>query len=135
MVVMGGWCGVSVTHRFLEVQLFTDYKNGDEINLSTLFNLGKVIFTMYTFGTCKHIHSLSKITNACPSAVCVVHLSHKQNNRGGWLLLGYYKLAASLMVPLLPRGRQNTYLVYFPRRLRPGKPSSVGPSGGSNNTN
>lgn len=46
--------GISVTHRFLEVQLFTDYKNGDEINLSTLFNLGKVIFTvrvnMYTHG-------------------------------------------------------------------------------------
>lgn len=49
-----GAISVPVTHRFLEVQLFTDYKNGDEINLSTLFNFGKVIFTMYTFRTCKH---------------------------------------------------------------------------------
>lgn len=54
----GGWAGgISVTHRFLEVQLFTGYKNGDEINLSTLFNFGKVIFTMYTFGTCKQTHT------------------------------------------------------------------------------
>lgn len=57
--------GISVTHRFLEVQLFTDYKNGDEINLSTLFNLGKVIFTMYTFGTCKHAHTRGSITKRC----------------------------------------------------------------------
>ena len=93
--------GISVTHRFLEVPLFTDYKNGDEINLSTLFNFGKVIFTMYTGRTCKHTHTaLDNQPNRPPAPVLVHHLpgrschphphrvarlSHKQNNWPGSL--------------------------------------------------
>lgn len=70
--------------------VYRNYKNGDEINLSTLFNFGKVIFTMYVKRrtTCKHTytpgHHRPPDNNYCPPThrgLSVVHLSHKQNNR------------------------------------------------------
>lgn len=97
---------ISVTHRFLEVQLFTDYKNGDEINLSTLFNFGKVIFTMYTSRTCKHRPAVRRprthFSNAAAgrsSSVSYIYHTNKTRRRA---IRSFPKPPPALMVTHFP---------------------------------